>query len=305
MFLDPIMEIEVENEIEDLNSNESPGYNDGFNAKIIKQVSKVISKPLTHIFNLTFTTGIIPEQIKTSLVTPMFKSNEENKFENYRPISVLTCFAKILEKLVYKQLINYVEKNKILSEHQYGFRKNRSTELAIIELVNKITKEIDQGNYTVGIFLDLSKVFDTIDHKILIGKLEYYGIRGIAKIWFENYLTNRKQIVKYKQVMSREMMVQTGVPQGSILGPLLFILYINYIQNCSDIASMILFADDTNIFYSHSCLETLNKILQTEVDKIAEWLNTNKLSINTSKTKFILFRSSKKKQKTRSNIDHQ
>ena len=143
----------------------------------------------------------------------------------------------------------------------------------------------------------MSKAFDTIDHKILIGKLEYYGIRGIAKLWFENYLTNRKQIVKYKQVMSSEMMVQTVVPQGSILGPLLFILYINDIQNCSDIASMILFADDTNIFYSHSCLKTLNKILQTEVDKIAEWLNTNKLSINTSKTKFILFRSSKKKQK--------
>ena len=139
MFLDPITEIEVENEIHDLDSNKSPGY-DGFNAKIFKQVGKVISKPLTHIFNLTFTTGIIPEQIKTSLVTPIFKSNEENKFENYRPISVLTCFAKILEKLMYKRLINYVEKNKILSEHQYGFRKNRSTELAIIELVNKITK---------------------------------------------------------------------------------------------------------------------------------------------------------------------
>ena len=107
MFLDPIMLIEVEHEIHDLNSNKSPGYDDGFNAKIIKQVSKVISKPLTHIFNLTFTTGIIPEQIKTSLVTPIFKSNEENKFENYRPISVLTCFAKILEKLVYKQLIKF------------------------------------------------------------------------------------------------------------------------------------------------------------------------------------------------------
>jgi hypothetical protein len=143
----------------------------------------------------------------------------------------------------------------------------------------------------------LSKAFDTIDHKILISKLEYYGIRGIARLWFENYLTNRKQIVKYKQIMSSEMIVQTGVPQGSILGPLLFILYINDIQNCSDIASMLLFADDTNIFYSHSCLKTLNETLQTEVDKIAEWLNTNKLSINTSKTKFILFRSSKKKKK--------
>jgi retron-type reverse transcriptase len=147
-------------------------------------VSNEVSKPLAHIFNLTFTTGIIPEQIKTSLVTPVFKSNEENKFENYRPISVLTCFAQLLEKLMYKRLIKYVEKKNILSDHQYGFRKNRSTELAIIELVNKMTKEIDHGKYTIGIFLDLSKAFDTIDHKILISKLEYYGIRGIARLWF-------------------------------------------------------------------------------------------------------------------------
>jgi hypothetical protein len=139
MFLDPITEFEVQSEINNLNSNKSPGY-DGLSARTIKQVRKEVSKPLAHIFNLTFTTGIIPEQIKTSLVTPVFKSNEENKFENYRPISVLTCFAKLLEKLMYKRLIKYVEKNNILSDHQYGFRKNRSTELAIIELVNKITK---------------------------------------------------------------------------------------------------------------------------------------------------------------------
>ena len=288
MFLDPITENEVETEIANMSINKSPGHDD-ICSRIIKTTGKEISKPLTHIFNLTFGSGIIPDKLKIALVTPIFKANENNKFENYRPISVLTCFSKLLERLMYKRLIKYVEKNKILSKHQYGFRKNRSTELAVIELVDKITKAIDKGEYTIGIFLDLSKAFDTINHKILIKTLEHYGIRGICLKWFENYLENRKQIVKYNQVKSKEMIITSGVPQGSILGPLLFLLYINDIQNCSKIISIILFADDTNIFYSNSCLKTLNKIIQLEIDKIADWLNVNKLSINTTKTKFILF----------------
>ena len=149
---------------------------------------------------------------------------------------------------MYKRLINFVEKNNILSEHQYGFRKNRSTELAITEFIDKITKAIDKGQYTIGIFLDLSKAFDTINHTILIKKLEYYGNRGIALKWFQNYLTNRKQIVKYNDITSEAMTITTGVPQGSILGPLLLLLYINDMQNCSKLVSTILFADDTNIF---------------------------------------------------------
>ena len=146
--------------------------------------------------NSTFLTGIIPDNLKIALVTPVFKANEKKKFINYRPISVLSCFSKLLEKLMYKRLIQFIEKNKILSKHQYGFRQNRSTELAITELVDKITKAIDRGEYTVGIFLDLSKAFDTINHGILIKKLEYYGIRGLSQQWFKNYLMNRKQIVK-------------------------------------------------------------------------------------------------------------
>ena len=181
--------------------------------------------------------------------------------------------------------MKFIEKNKLLSTNQYGFRKGRSTEHAIIELVDKITKAIDQGKYTIGIFLDLSKAFDTINHKILIKKLEYYGIRGISKDWFENYLKNRKQIVKFNQIKSKDMTITSGVPQGSVLGPLLFLLYINDIQNCSTIISNILFADDTTIFYSHACLKTLNQTIQEEINKIAVWLNINKLSINTEKNK--------------------
>jgi retron-type reverse transcriptase len=184
-----------------------------------------------------------------------------------------------------------------LTHHQYGFRENRSTKLAIIELTNKLSKAIDNGEFIIGIFLDLSKAFDTINHRILIQKLEHYGIRGVAQLWFKNYLTNRKQIVKYNQVRSKEMLIQTGVPQGSILGPILFLLYMNDIENCSKLLSFVLFADDTNIFYNNKCIKTINGIMQTEINKVAEWLNVNKLSLNTNKTKFILFRSSNKKNK--------
>ena len=202
--------------------NKSCGY-DGINANIIKVVAKEISEPLTHIFNLSFSSGIIPDNVKIALVTPIFKDNEENRFENYRPISVLTCFSKLLEKLMVKRLINFIDKNKILSKHQYGFRRNRSTELAILDFVDKITEAIEKGKYTVGIFLDLSKAFDTVNHKILIRKLEHYGIRGVTKTWFENYLYNRKQFVKYNGILSEERSITC--PQGSVLGPLISFIH--------------------------------------------------------------------------------
>ena len=162
-----------------------------------------------------------------------------------------------------------------------GFRRNRSTEHALTDFIDKITKAIDEGKYSIGIFLDLSKAFDTIDHKILIKKLEHYGIRGIAREWFENYLPNRKEIVKYSGAQSEEITIRSGVPQGSVLGPLLFLLYINGIQYCSELISIVLFADDTSILYSHTCPKKLNEIVQTEINKITDWLNANMLSINT------------------------
>ena len=142
-----------------MKSNKSSGY-DGINAKIIKIIAREFSKPLTHIFNLSFLSGIIPDNLKVALITPIFKSNEDNKFENYRSISVLTCFSKLLDKLVVKRLTQFIDKNNILSKHQYGFRQNRSTEHAIIDFVDKITTAIDQGKFSVGIFLDLSKAFN-------------------------------------------------------------------------------------------------------------------------------------------------
>ena len=153
-----------------------------------------------------------------------------------------------------------------------------------MELIDRITQAIDKGEYTEGIFLDLPKAFDTTDHTILIQKLDHYGIRGITKSWFEVHLKNRKQIVKYNDIRSKEMVIKNEPPQESILRPILFLLYINYIEYCSNLVSFILFADNTTtIFYSNKCLSTLNKIVQIETDEVAEWLNAYKLPLNVKK----------------------
>ena len=301
MFAEPITEYEIITEIDKLSTNKSAGY-DEVSAKIVKVIKQDISKPLAHIFNLTFQYGIIPDSLKIALVTPVFKANEKYLFENYRPISVLTCFSKLLEKLMYTRLISHIEKQQILSKHQYGFRRNRSTEHAIIELTEKISKAIDEGKYTIGIFLDLSKAFDTVNHEILLKNLEYYGIRGSCLKWFENYLHERTQIVKYGHHRSNKMTISTGVTQGSILGPLLFLIYINDIENCSELISFVMYADDTNAFYSNKCLKSLTHIMQEEMNEVTKWLNVNKLSINTTKTKYIIFKSKNKKCNSENNI---
>ena len=246
--------------------------------------------------NLSLSSGLVPEQMKVARVIPLFKSDTLS-LTNYRPVSVLPAFSKFLERIVYKRLDSFLNKYKILSCNQYGFRKNHSTSYALIQLYDKLSNAIDQGKVTLGLFIDLSKAFDTVNHDILLAKLEFYGVRGAALQWFKSYLSGRSQFVQYNGYKSSLKYVECGVPQGSILGPLLFLIYINDLCNVSKALDFILFADDTNIFFSHKDPIVLMELVNTELQKLSCWFQANKLSINVKKSNYIIFKTSQNRQK--------
>ena len=231
MFIPYITEYEITQNIISL-KNSSAGW-DSIPASIAKQSILFYVKPLTQLINRSFELGIFPDELKLAKVIPIFKSGDKTQLTNYRPISVLIFFSKIFEKTMYNHLIKFINKNKILYKYQFGFRKSHSTNHAIISLVEKVNNALDSGNVLVGVFLDLKKAFDTVDHKILLGKLFKYGIRGEILKWFESYLNNRTQYVNIQDNKSQTKTITCGVPQGSILGPLLFILYINDLTGAS------------------------------------------------------------------------
>ena len=226
--------------------------------------------------------------MKIAKIIPIFKNGQKPEFTNYRPISILSQFSKILETLFNLRLEQFLDANKIISDSQYGF--SMSTVHAAAELVDQMLSAIDGQRCCAGVFIDLKKAFDTVDHELLVEKLKVYGIRGVANKWLQNYLTNRKQYVVIDDHSSDMLDMTCGVPQGSVLGPILFIIYINDICNVSDVVKCVLFADDTNIFCSEKNLTDLQLTLNRELGKPFVWFSVNKLSLNLSKTNYILFR---------------
>ena len=288
LFFSPTDVSEVNCLLNEINVNKSTGP-DGLHPAVIKSVAQHISPILVHIFNNSMLTGIIPKALKVAQITPIYKADDPMEFINYRPISILPVLSKILEKVVLKRLLDFLNKHDILNSSQFGFRKHHSTTLALIDLIDNISNSLDNKDYTIGVFLDLSKAFDTINHEILLNKLSYYSIRGRQLTWFSNYLSNRQQYVNFNGTSSQRNIIKCGVPQGSILGPILFLLYINDILNSSSFFKFILFADDTNIICSDKSLTTLLHNVNVEMNKVSLWLKANKLTLNTMKTKFMLF----------------
>lgn len=264
---------------------------DNISSKLLKEIMPNIINPLVYLFNLSLKTGFVPDSYKCAKIIPIYKSEESTQFTNYRPISLLSSFSKLLEKIIARQMFRYLDKFKILYSHQYGFRPKHDTNMPLIQFLDKIYAgfNANRAEYTLGIFLDLKKAFDTVDHSILLKKLEHYGFKGITNYWFKNYLSNRTQCVSVRDTISTCKVISCGVPQGSVLGPLLFLLYINDLPNATLFFTS-LFADDTGLLMSSPDLEFLIANANIELEKAACWFQVNKLTLNVSKTKYIVFR---------------
>ena len=209
--------------------------------------------------------------------------------DNYRPVSLLTSTSKVFEKVVFTQLYEYFDKNNLLYSSQYGFRKKHSTEMAGLELTDRILKDIDNKDASLTIFMDLGKAIDPLDHQILLNKLKYYGVNDTPLRWFSNYLTGRQQYVEIDGNRSGLLPLTTGVPQGSILGPLLFLIYMNDIPQATDYFDFKLYADDTSLYNNIQIPCTSPLDINNELSYVHDWLAVNKLSLIVKKTKFMVF----------------
>ena len=255
--------------------------------RLLKDSADIVAKPLTSIINTSLLTGIVPDEWKGAKVTPLHKKGAKSNLDNYRPISVLPAASKLLERAVHSQLYSFLTKNKLLSPYQCGFRKCHSTQFTALS--DSVRRAMDQGLLTGAVFIDLQKAFDTVNHQILLNKLEQFGISNMELSWFKSYLQDRYQVVHIENELSEPCLLSPGVPQGSILGPLLFVLLMNDLPGVLTTCSTLLYADDTVIFYSGKDLLDIQLTLERNLTQVNSWLKDNSLFLHKDKTQSMLF----------------
>ena len=294
IFLRPTSPNEIKSILQSFKKNKASGPN-SIPQRILNVIVDELSLIFSDLINLSFQTGVFPSKLKEAIVIPIYKNKGSPlNVENYRPISLLSNIDKVYQKLMQKRLMDFLDTNNCLYSQQFGFRSNHSTSSALINCTEKIRHALDSGNHVCSVFIDLQKAFDTVDHNILFSKLYFYGIRGVALNWFKSFLTNRSQVVSVSGVKSTSRPILHGVPQGSVLGPLLFLIYVNDLHEAIPFSLTNLFADDTMLLLVSRLLKSLAKKANIDLKCLINWLNANMICLNSKKTELLLLHPSRK-----------
>ena len=292
LFLDPVDPQEIFNILMGLPNKYSSGI-DEIPIYVIKFAGKFLAEPLADITNECLSTQVFPEDLKKAKLVPVFKKGDCQNVSNYRPVSLLPAVSKVFERVIYNRLMNHLIRHQILSQNQFGFIPKRSTEMAIYNVITYITEQIDNNRKVAGLYFDLSKAFDTVEHQLLLNILNKYGIRGAAATLIESYMTNRKQTVFISKdgdwCRSSTTKIVQGVPQGSILGPILFLLYVNGLEGELSTAMVFQYADDTSVVIARDTLEALSRDCSGAAESMKLWCEGNHLKLNSNKTGLVTF----------------
>ena len=294
LFFTPSSKDEITKIIGSLPPKRSCG-SDNISNILLKELAPILSEPLSIITNLSMRSGIFPDLMKLAEVVPLHKSKSRENETNYRPISLLTTMSKVVEKVVYERVYQFLVKTGQICETQYGFRPRHSCEHAVAQVIGSVLKNLENNKNTIAVMLDLSKAFDTISHMIMIQKLELFGVRGVCLNWFRSYLENRQMRVKCKvtssqsESLSEYQTVNYGTPQGSCLGPLIFLIFVNDMRLHLTEVDSVQFADDTTILFGHRNDNYLKYCIEQELATLGDWFRANKLTLNVDKSVFLMY----------------